>query len=202
MLSLTPRLVVVCCGLLLCSTSLVAQVIEPAGPIVVVDANGTPVGPAVLHRDDRDGFEVSVVLQRATQIFYLGVRFDTWLDSEDMIGFTSLDCTGLPFLVASSGPPSLFTMAGLGAPGTTLYLGGNGSVRQFVHIHSVLRRWGCEMLTMLGVDAMPAEPVVDLETLFVPPFRLAPAPAAPAPPSPPPPLEVPRRGKKGRDNRG
>ena len=100
-----------------------------------------------------------------------------------LLTFESLDCSGAPFLYQP--PERLFDWAAVAPPGMTLYLPETeGMATRTIMPGSFLEAvGGCQTsLTPIGFDDpsnppttayfVPAAAIVDLLTLFTPPFRL------------------------------
>ena len=96
-------------------------------------------------------------------------------ESSDDLAFESTDCSGPPYLISSeSGGPSLFAAASIAPPGHTLYVEDTGASSRSINVGSTLPSVdGCGAFSPpFAMEAIPALTMVDLDTLFTPPFRL------------------------------
>jgi len=139
----------------------------PAGPsIVVLDALGAEVGRVM----DVSGNEFArVPLRVSGHTFTLIVTKEGFFRDNGVPVFESSDCSGTPLMPV--GTPSVFPTVIVGSPGHTAYLPDPIAIPQNFPVESILRPDGCDPITT-GIDnAVPAIPLVDLDTLFTPPFE-------------------------------
>ena len=160
--------------------------------IAVVDANGKQVGTVVgariadftiaLSVNGRDAL-LDVVLSDLLVIPGLGTLLPIQ-GVDRLLMFESRDCSGAPFLYQP--PDRLFDWAAVAPPGMTLYLPETEGMapRTITPGSFVPALGGCltSLTPITGVDDpseppttayfVPAAAIVDLLTLFTPPFRL------------------------------
>lgn len=148
-----------------------SQTLEPVGQLKVLDANNTLVGVGVLHRDPQSPEELSVLLKFGEQVFWLGVEGEGFVQPEDLIGFTTPDCTGQPYLFAFQGTSDLLARVAVAVPGFTAYLPVPGAFQEVVAIQSIYDPDFCVPENFIG-HAIAAQPVVDLNAQYLPPFRV------------------------------
>lgn len=143
--------------------------------VTIVDANGTVLGPVY-----GDPFFPQVILTFSGRIFFVTVRPSGFLGSS--LGFTSLNCQGPPFIYE----PSLIPGAALWLPGTTVYLADPTAPTQSLTILSSFN-WEfqqCGNITPNIQPVKPAVPIIDLNTVFTPPFSIQVDPDRVAPATP------------------
>jgi hypothetical protein len=161
--------------------------------IAVVDANGRQVGTVVGARiaDATIALSVNgrhalldVVSANSTVYPGLGALLPfQGAEAGLLLTFESRDCSGAPFLYQP--PNRLFDWAAVAPPGMTLYLPETeGMAPRTILPGSFLETLGCQtsLATITGFDDppdppttayyVPAAAIVDLLTLFTPPFRL------------------------------
>jgi hypothetical protein len=154
---------------------------SPRG-IAVVDANGKHVGTVVEARP-RDvtialtvnGRRVLLDVISAVSTPYSpgGAALVPPFRGAGLLAFESRDCSGPPFLYEH--PDRLLDAGGVAPPGLTLYLPAvPGAVPVTITWGSYAGIAGCQAVEhpYLAGSFLPAVAVVDLLTLFTPPFRL------------------------------
>ncbi|HMH52975.1 MAG TPA: hypothetical protein VK548_22245 [Candidatus Acidoferrum sp.] len=159
--------------------------------IAIVDANGRQVGTVVGARIADFTIALSVNGRHALldvvsseSIVFPGLGAFAPIQGVDaalLLTFESRDCSGTPFLYQP--PDRLFDWAVVAPPGMTLYLPETaGMAPRTIQVGSFLGALGgCQIPGPLTTPAdpestayfVPAAAVVDLLTLFTPPFRLA-----------------------------
>lgn len=146
----------------------------------VVDSTGKPVGNVIgLPPGFTGAGPVTVMVEIAGNFFSLNIaKLDlvaTSVNGGPM--FTTSDCSGTPYVP----PPDPFFMVQpsvIGLPGRTLYVFEPGALPQIVNIGSYfgVNVFGaapfCVQFVAQNVFAAPAVPLVDLSTVFKPPFSL------------------------------
>ena len=148
--------------------------------IAVVDTHGTQVGTVVGARSDRvtialgvNGRHALLEVVSAMSLLYPGVGAALPIQGDGFLIFDGGDCSGATFL--RQPPNRLFDRAVVGPPGLTLYLPETpGAVPRTIPIGSFVDYFQtCQTSDpATGFDLVPAVAIVDLLTLFTPPFRL------------------------------
>jgi len=94
--------------------------------------------------------------------------FRLWFQSPDTT------CAGTPLIQVASSPGAYFVLPPgvLGPPGTTLYIPDPNAAPQTISVGSQFGSFGCQSGTFSVPDLVPALAVIDLDTLFTPPFRV------------------------------
>ena len=152
---------------------------SPKG-IAVVDANGKHVGTVVEARPRDVTIALSVngrrvlldVVSSVSTEYYPGALFPPFRGAA-LLAFESRDCSGPPFLYEH--PDRLLDWGAVAPPGLTLYLPAVPGVAQVtIAAGSYAGGAGCHVAEHPYLDGsyVPAVAVVDLLTLFTPPFRL------------------------------
>jgi hypothetical protein len=138
----------------------------------VVDAQGRKVGPVFSLINVPRNPIVVVAFTVETQPFVLFVfPFSMTGDSTGPF-FESTDCSGPPLIEAVG--ISLFPSAAVSGPGHTVYLAEPDATSQFFEsIGSALSMDGtCSPGARGGLMGIAARPVMELDTLFTPPFSV------------------------------
>jgi hypothetical protein len=140
-----------------------------AQPLEIVDANGSKIGSDVIGADEA-GF-VRVAFNLDGRVFTLLVTQNDVVSDLRLI-FASSDCTGNPFLLDTS--PSLVTPTAVVPPGNTVYLPVLNSSSQSITVGSLMSSDGtCEAIPEpFELPVFPAQGIADLNTQFIPPFRV------------------------------
>ena len=160
------------------------DVTAPHAPrgIAVVDANGKHVGTVVEARPRDVTIALSVngrrvlldVISAVSTQYSPGVAaLVPPFRGAALLAFESGDCSGPPFLFEH--PDRLLDAGAVAPPGLTLYLPEvPGAVSAKIVWGSYAGISGCQALELpyLAHSFVPAVAVVDLLTLFTPPFRL------------------------------
>jgi hypothetical protein len=154
----------------------------PHGPrgVVVVDANGKQVGTVVEARVRDVTIALSVNGRRVLLDVISSVSIEYTpgaplppFRAPSFLAFESRDCSGLPFMYEH--PDRLLDWGAIAPPGLTLYLPAvPGAAPVAIVAGSTASVAGCRVSEFLFLDRsyVPAVTVVDLLTLFTPPFRL------------------------------
>jgi hypothetical protein len=135
----------------------------------VVDAHGTKVGKLLTVSPNGGilAFEVD------RQPFLLDL-FQQNLSGTSAVWYDSSDCSGPPLLATSLNP--LFPSSGVSAPGHTLYLPEPDAEPVTINPFSGSQVAGdgtCARSSVLTpILFIPAQPIIDLDTLFTPPFSV------------------------------
>jgi hypothetical protein len=154
------------------ATSATKNVLKDLNSLTVVDAHGTKVGKLLTISSNDSGILAFEVDRRP---FLLRVSQQN-LSGTSAIVYDSSDCSGPPFIATS--PTPLFSPSGVSAPGHTLYLpepdaepviiNPSGS-SELTENGTCVPRAGAGLSPVLFV---PAQPIIDLDTLFTPPFNV------------------------------
>lgn len=164
--------------------------IKPIGQLAIVDSNGRIVGAALggisNHSREIEGgsslrIRSIVLLKVNQQVVPVAVGRDRFYGGGGLF-FESENCQGNAWLIeetASSEPPPLLPRVAIGPPGQTIYVEAPGGTPQSI---TTMSGWsdalGCvnQIFAFDQVKVIPADPLVDLETEFTPPFSLKAAP--------------------------
>jgi hypothetical protein len=154
--------------------------------LAVFDANAKRIGK-VISVNGSDSVYVAFKIVGHPRFIVLPVYADRF--GGDEMFFESEDCTGAAFFLLSSAPElaRIMPRSGVSAPGSTLYLEDQAGVVTNVVPRSRAKRFGgsaCEFSSTFGgpyqaIAAVPVSPSIDLDTLFVPPFRVKKDPVTP-----------------------
>jgi hypothetical protein len=151
----------------------------PTG-VAVVDANGKQVGTVVEARVRDVTIALSVngrrvlldVISSVSTEYSPGVPTPPFR-APAFLAFESRDCSGPPFMYEH--PDRLLDWGAIAPPGLTLYLpAGPGAAPVAITAGSSASVAGCRTSEHPFLDRsyVPAVAIVDLRTLFTPPFRL------------------------------
>ena len=152
------------------------------GKLVVVDANGKQVGTVVGSKVSRvtialsvNGRHVLLDVDSAvdTPVFPGTTLLVPPIKGADLVRFESRDCSGQPFLLSSAN--ELLDLGAVAPPGMTLYLPAvPGAAPRQIAWSSYWGTGGCrtQEQPILSDGEVPAVAIVDLLTLFTPPFRV------------------------------
>jgi len=157
--------------------ALQAQVDALDGGLVVLDDNDTVVGTFIGIRILRDAI---VALENGGHLFTLVLNKDRFRGNVEKIYFEFAGCTGLSYFGRNSPIPAIMPAVAVGFPSNIVYIEDPNGTIEDTDTASVL-----EVSTNLGdstsgvctdsnftLGAIPALPVVDLDTLFMDPFRV------------------------------
>ena len=138
---------------------------------MVVDSAGTVVGSITGFTVDGPRLVLpQVVLQRDGRLVGLLVHPDRFEGSGQSLAYASMDCTGPAWL---SGPFATLILPGtIEGPGQTVYIPDPSATPGLVTAQSILQMGTCFTFQFDVSSAVPAIPLVDLNTLFIPPFSL------------------------------
>ena len=135
---------------------------------LLVDANDAVVGLVV------GGTRVTVAAVMEIDGDVYGVRVSRnqiHIDSGVIPYFENADCTGQAYLDIASGVHDLLSahLGFVARPGKTLYMGDRDTPTVTIQYGSFYPENGCVAVSG-SLDAIPIDPVVDLEVLFSAPF--------------------------------
>lgn len=158
-----------------------AQSFQPIDQLAVVDSNGKTVGKLIDLYKGNSGSAI-VALKANDFIFTVWIHRDAF-EAADLC-FESADCSGPALSCDCFDPPLLgAAQAVISTPGNTLYAPAAGATPRPVTLQSTLSSDGtCQNLAggFTCDVALPIQPLIDLNTVFTPPFRLVASSAAPA----------------------
>jgi hypothetical protein len=139
--------------------------------MMVVDSGDTVVGNVTgFTFDGSQRVLPAVVLERNGQRVGLLVHPDRFEGSGPSLAYESLDCTGQAWL---NGPFATLILPGtIEGPGQTVYIPDLSATPGLVTAQSLLQMGRCFTFQFDVSPAVPALPLVDLDTVFTPPFRL------------------------------
>jgi hypothetical protein len=139
--------------------------------VAVVDAKGVKVGDVFSLVDICCGLIGAVAFEVNKEIFVVLVSPQGFTaDEPNVVLFTSSDCSSPPFVVAEGGP-TLFPAAAVTAPGSTVYLAEpDATFEHLANSWRLVSDGSCVPFGELG--ALPAHVVINLDTLFTPPFSV------------------------------
>jgi hypothetical protein len=157
-----------------------AQTFQPIDQLSVVDSSGKTMGKLLDLYKGNSGSAI-VALKANDLVFTVWIHRDSF-ETGDLC-FESADCSGPAFPCECFDPPLLgAAQAVISAPGNTLYATAAGATPRPVTLRS--SSWGgtCSDLGWENTcdSALPVQPLVDLDTLFTPPFRLVTSSSTPA----------------------
>ncbi len=153
--------------------------VKPVGRVVVVDSKGKIVatnlggmGIPGAHNDVRP----TVLLEVDGLVVPVNVARDQFFAGA-ILNFEGENCTGKAWYPAESGQLVLFPRAVIAPPGQTLYVDRLGSAPQSITIRSRfinghINRGECVNFTQTFPTEVPMQPLVDLLTVFTPPFSV------------------------------
>jgi hypothetical protein len=138
--------------------------------LVVVDATGKKVGEVI-----ETGFEnlAEVAFEVDGLVFTLFTRPDgLFFSGTYILYFESTDCTGTPLI--SPDPGGLLQVAAVGPPGMTVYGPDSSATPQTITTRSSINRFTGACIDDLDIarNMVPALPLIDLDPLFTPPFKV------------------------------
>lgn len=162
--------------------------VKPVGRVVIVDSKGKTVGSIL----GGVGFNIKVIGGVPPN---LGIRFVVLLEVDEQVVpvavfrdrfsgggglfFESENCLGTPWLITNTSPnepPNLLPQVAIGPPGQTLYVETPGASPQSVTTKSLLVGFSTCSNQTFQLSLLPAQALVNLETVFTPPFSLRAAP--------------------------
>ena len=144
--------------------------VRPVRQVVVVDSKGKTVGAVFGGSRAR----VTVLLEVEQHLAAVEVARDRFYPGN--LCFESENCLGTPWLCAGFSPvydpPGLLSPAVIRPPGQTLYVPAPGTQLERRTIRSSLKPDDvCETNEFTGY-MLPLHPLLDLNTVFTPPFSL------------------------------
>ncbi|MBI3030257.1 MAG: hypothetical protein HYY64_12165 [Candidatus Rokubacteria bacterium] len=141
--------------------------------MTVVDSVGTQIGGVVgLTFDGSQRVLANVVLQQDGRMIALIVYPDHFEGTGPSLSYESTDCTGTPLF---DGDFNTMILPGtIEGPGSTVYVPDTSTPPQALTAKSLLQLGMCFPVPGgFGLpSAIPAVPLVDLDTLYTPPFSL------------------------------
>lgn len=141
-----------------------AEGLKPVSKLNVLDANKKLVGVADLAVGN-----VQVIFQLGNLTFTVAVRDDHFAGG-DFLRFESADCSGTPWMTPVS--HLLLSNAAIQSPGNTVYIPDPVIAPQIIIPRSVSFEGACSGWSSFGELLVPAQPVIDLLTVFTPPFTV------------------------------
>lgn len=159
---------------------------QASNGLAVVDANDNKVGD-VLGVDFRpfgtSGVGLVFIAFRVNQhAFVLGLTRESFFGSgtgisgeSNSVAFESIDCSGTPYVrdTTTTDNTSVFPITQVVGPGSTVYIQEPEANSQLPTLQSVLTTEGsCESTFLTSTRVFPAVAVIDLNTLYTPPFIL------------------------------
>ena len=136
---------------------------KPLNQVVVVDSKGKVVGSAL----GALGFSTTVLLKIDDRLIPVALGKNSYSRTGTML-FELPNCQGTPWMVPT--PEALVTNPKLGPPGNTIYIAKEDVVPVRITLAS---SFGQSCVTTIGtLEAVPAVPFVDLDTVFTPPFSI------------------------------
>jgi hypothetical protein len=149
-----------------------AQTFQPIDQLSVVDASGKTMGKLLDLYKGNSGSAI-VALKANDLIFTAWIHRDGF-ETGDLC-FESADCSGPAFACDCGDAPLLgAAQAAISAPGNTLYASAAGAIPRPVTFQSEIYSDGtCQNVFGGSCDAaLPVQAMIDLNTMFTPPFRL------------------------------
>jgi len=138
--------------------------------LIVFDSNGEKVADVF----DIVDFSVPLILfvVKGFLPFSLLVHPDRILGRNALL-FESSDCSGTPFMQPHLSPDEVLPIVATGPPGDTVYIPDPNSSPQTMSFNSyLLEDFSRSCQTSSGqVSLVPALPLIDLDTLFTPPYH-------------------------------
>ena len=155
----------------------------PVNHVAIVDSKGKAVGESIgaLGGAPSGTLMLPAVLLRVGQnLAFVNVDRNGFFGGT--LYFESTNCSGTPWFRSPqpSGRPSLLPQTAIGLPGQTLYMEMAGGLTQTVTLRSSMGQdlfcLDNRFFSPITVTAVQAQPLVDLLTVFTPPFSLRAAP--------------------------
>ena len=145
--------------------------VRPVGQVVVVDSKGKIVGntDGGMIGDYFSG-RATILLKVDERLFAVRVVKNTLFGFPLYFRFTN--CQGQPWYPVASADQPLWPTAAIFTPGMSVYLPRLDAVVEQITYQSVWQ-WdgGCRNLSNTTA-LIPAEPLIDLDTVFTPPFSV------------------------------
>jgi len=183
------QIMAVCClGIMILAGVTFAQQprVRSVQQMVVEDNNGKTVGRvlggvSVYNIESANSIDMNmrtvVVLQADQTLVPVMVGRDRFYGGGGLV-YELENCSGIPFFSLGSviprqtDAPSLLPRTAIGPPGQTVYTAVPGAVPRAISKKSVLEFGRCSNETGNVPNAIPTQPLVDLLTVFTPPFTL------------------------------
>ncbi|MFZ1058343.1 MAG: hypothetical protein WAP47_04015 [Candidatus Rokuibacteriota bacterium] len=138
---------------------------------MVVDSVGTLIGNVLGFTFDGSQHVLpNVVLQRNGRAVGVVVTPNGFEGSGASLSYESLNCTGTPYLDGDF--TTLILPATIEGPGHTVYVPDTSATPRPVAAQSLLMQGACFSWLSNLQSAVPAIPLVDLDTLYAPPFTV------------------------------
>jgi hypothetical protein len=137
--------------------------------LTVIDSNKRKVGQiGPLPTGFCGGSAVSY--EANGRIFSVSVNKTGFGKCQPLYFFESSDCSGTPFVQVDTS--ALIESARVGEPGSTVYLPKLDELRKGFQSHSLIEFESfCNTVDNI-VDVAPEIPIIDLDTIFTPPFKI------------------------------
>lgn len=164
--------------------------VQPVQQMTVEDAGGKTIGRvigaiSVSNIESANSLNLkmrtTVLLQVDGTVVPVMVGRDRFYGGGGLV-YESEDCLGTPFFspgapLPETDAPSLLPQTAIGPPGQTIYMAVPGAAQRAISKRSVLE-FGLRCTNETGdiPNAIPTQPLVDLLTVFTPPFSLRAAP--------------------------
>lgn len=145
--------------------------VRPVREVVVVDSKGKVVGATFVS--GRAIPRPTVLLQLEQHLVAVEVARDRFYPANLL--FESPDCLGTPWLFGGHPtyePPGLLSASVVAPPGQTLYVQTPGAQLELRTIQSSLQPDDVCAKNDFTTYMLPAQPLIDLDTVFTPPFSL------------------------------
>lgn len=149
--------------------------------LVVYDAKGKLVGNVFSVAAPTDPLQSVVTALKVGKraFFALQVFRDHFAGNVRALFFESPDCSGSPFVITADQANALTPVVAVSRPGSTVYLADPRGIPHTITVGSELAADGtCTIPTdpdgapVTQSQAIPAIPVIDLNTVFTPPFSV------------------------------
>jgi len=158
--------------------------LQTQGP-AAYDALGKKVGDVISVRTNLDFAqdiintgvqECTVAFKLAASLFALRIRKDQLAGYTPLL-FESEDCSGTPYIATQYLSAHLFPPVAIGPPGSTAYVPDTQSSPQAIMAKSAFGVHPdhpdlCINIQDASLEAIPALPITDLNTVFTPPFSV------------------------------
>ena len=164
--------------------------VRPVQQLIVADSSGKTIGRVLggMNIYNVESFASTdlnmrtvVLLQVDQTVVPVMVGRDRFYGGGGLV-YESENCMGTPFFspgvrLPETDAPSLFPLTAIGPPGQTIYIAIPGAAPRAISKRSVLE-FGLRCSNETGniPNAIPTHPLVDLLTIFTPPFSLRAAP--------------------------
>lgn len=153
--------------------------VKPVGQVAVVDSKGKIVGHTVgglglnFLATAHPSFEPTVLLQVDQRLVAVNVAKDRFYAGQILFEFEN--CQGTPWFPPLNRTESLLPYVVVGPPGNTIYLPQTNALPQLMTYSSVLTFGSCSSFSFSSTG-IPGVALINLDTVFTPPFSLRTAP--------------------------